>query len=306
MHYVSSNVQLVTGARQLSSAVDFADAVDSLDDLRVDPFDAAVYAPAPAETKSRVFEWIDGVHANLRVGGVFYVGGERHRGVESYKQRMEAVFGRVEKLRQIGRRRVYVTQKTDHPGVPPVETTQLVDISIEAETLAFVTRAGVFSKDHLDPGSRLLLETTCVGRNQAVLDIGCGYGPLGIFLARRGASVTMSDVDVRATRCAEENVDRAGVSVEVHTADLYDGVAGRSFDSIVTNPPFHAGHAFAHPLVVGARSHLRSGGRLWLVVMRADPYRKLLEQNFAHVETTCTEGGYSVLVASNRGNRRGA
>ena len=303
VHFVSSNVKLVARARE---SVTEADAVDSLADLSAGSFDAAIYAPPPAETKTRVFEWIDGVHQLLRAGGVFYLGGERHRGVESYRRRVADVFGEAVRLRQVGRRRVYRATKSGPPGVPPVDVCQDIGVSFGGDSVSFCTRAGVFSRDHIDPGSQLLLEVARIDRGQTVLDVGCGYGALGVLLARCGASVTMTDVDVRATRCAAENADLADVRAEVHTADLYDAVVGRSFDAVVANPPFHAGHTFAQPFILGARRHLRPGGRVWLVVMRSEPYRKLLQDHFGNGETVAEMAGYTVLSAVKRGNRLGA
>ena len=304
VHFISSSVKLVLQARPNVHA---ADALDSLADLSADEFDAAVYAPTPAEAKSRVFEWIDGIHDHLREGGLFYLGGERHRGVESYCQRVNEVFGETEKVRQVGRRRVYRATKIGPRGAAPVDVRQYIDAKIGGDSASFITRAGVFSRDHVDPGSRKLLEAVRIDRGQTVLDVGCGYGAIGIFLARRVASVTMTDVDVRATRCAQENVDRAGVLGEVHTADLFDSVVGRSFDVVVTNPPFHAGHAFAQPFITGAERHLQTGGRVWLVVMRDEPYRKLLLEIFGNGGTVANEGGYSILSAvKKRGSSLGA
>ena len=293
-HFVSSNVKWVNQARERGPA----DAVDSLADLPDVSFDAAVYAPAPAETKPRVFEWIDGVHSRLAEGGRFYLGGERHRGVESYRRRAEDVFGSATKVRQVGRRRVYCARKGRRSGVAEIQTSYRFECSIQGDSFSFVTRAGVFSRDHVDPGTRLLLDAIPPCQGKALLDVGCGYGALGIALARRGAIVTMTDVDVRSTRCAEENAKASGASTSIVTADLYDGVEGHRFDVIVSNPPFHSGLSFARPFVEGARRHLNPGGRIWLVVMRKEPYTLQLERYIGEVRTAVDEGGYRVLNAT--------
>src|SRR5690606_16616290 len=106
---------------------------------------------------------------------------------------------------------------------------QTVRATLRGQAFVFATDAGVFSKEGIDFGSRLLIETMEVSETDVVLDVGCGYGPIGLSaarLARRGR-VTMIDVNERAVRLAEENARANGVdNVEIAQSDLFAFVEG--------------------------------------------------------------------------------
>ncbi len=168
----------------------------------------------------------------------------------------------------------------------------------------FLTDRGVFSYGHVDRGTRLLLEALEVGPEDEVLDMGCGYGVVGVVaavLAPRGR-VVMVDVNARAVELARENARRAGLAnVEVLHGDLYAPVAGRRFDVIATNPPIRAGRRVVRAVVEGARQHLKPGGRFYLVARTAHGAKtlgRLVEQVFGHAEEVERGGGYRVYRAT--------
>ncbi len=136
------------------------------------------------------------------------------------------------------------------------------------ELLAFTVDAGVFSSRGLDPGTALLIEHLTVGPSDRVLEIGCGWGAVGVALSRatpRG-SVVLTEVNRRAARLAEENLRRnRATNAEVRVGSLYEPVANEAFDLIVSNPPFRAGRPVVLSLLEQASGHLRPGGRLLLV-----------------------------------------
>ncbi|UCD44517.1 MAG: class I SAM-dependent methyltransferase [Candidatus Bathyarchaeota archaeon] len=167
----------------------------------------------------------------------------------------------------------------------------------------FVTSSGVFSHRRIDRGTRLLVESMVLPEEGGLLDLGCGYGPVGIVAAklRPGLRVLMTDVNERAVDLARANARRNGVAdVEVRVGDLYEPVGDEVFGAIVSNPPISAGlHRVVEPLVVGAVGHLADGGTLQLVVQSRKGGRalaSLVERHLGGCEVVARGGGYRVLM----------
>jgi 16S rRNA (guanine1207-N2)-methyltransferase len=110
--------------------------------------------------------------------------------------------------------------------------------------LEFVTDSGVFSHRRIDVGTRLLIDSMILPTEGAFLDLGCGYGPIGIVASRLrpGLRVWMTDINARAVALTEENAarNRAGI-VKALQGSLYEPVKELEFDVIVSNPPISAG-----------------------------------------------------------------
>ena len=167
--------------------------------------------------------------------------------------------------------------------------------------LNFMTDAGVFSKGELDVGSRLLLDAlpafTC-----DVLDIGCGWGAIGVAIAKanKNAKVTMVDVNRRALDLCRQNCQRNGVTAEVIESDGMAEVMGRKFDAIVTNPPIRAGKQVIYKMFADAAQSLNLDGALYLVIRKqqgAESCVKYLKTLFNEVEKLDKSGGFWVLKA---------
>jgi len=165
--------------------------------------------------------------------------------------------------------------------------------------------AGVFSKDGLDDGSRLLLETIAkTDLGTSILDLGCGIGPIGLVLASFDPSrhVTMTDVNLRALEKARENAELNGVSnqVSIIESDIYSNIHA-SFTCIVTNPPIRAGKKVTYAMYAGAVDHLHEGGRLILVIRKqqgAASCQRYLETIFSKVEVVAQHKGFRILIAT--------
>ncbi|HZG55505.1 class I SAM-dependent methyltransferase [Paenibacillus sp.] len=181
---------------------------------------------------------------------------------------------------------------------------QTIDATLRGQPVRFVTEAGVFSKREVDFGSRLLIETMIVPRDADVLDVGCGYGPIGLVAARLAAegTVTMVDVNERAVNVAKENAERLGVkNVRILQSDLFEALPqDATFDVVLTNPPIRAGKSVVHRIFEGAYERLRSGGSLWVVIQKkqgAPSAFEKLETLFGDVREETKEKGYRIFRA---------
>ncbi len=166
--------------------------------------------------------------------------------------------------------------------------------------LRFLTDAGVFSKNAIDYGSRVLLENYNPEQAETLLDMGCGYGVLGLTLAKKfGFSATLLDVNSRALDLARQNaVKNAIESDEIIKSDQYEAVANRQFDSIVSNPPIRAGKEVVHGILTGALVHLTDGGHLTIVIQKkqgAPSAEKKMREVFGNCEIIARDKGYWIL-----------
>ena len=137
------------------------------------------------------------------------------------------------------------------------------------QKLVFACDRGVFSKGEIDEGTRILLEALPPLKGR-VLDLGCGWGPLGITLGKLypEISVLMSDVNQRAVDLAKTNIKKNGLqNAEAVVSDGFDMLEG-AFDYIITNPPIRAGKQTIYRLFVDAIKHLNPGGSLFIVIRR--------------------------------------
>jgi 16S rRNA (guanine1207-N2)-methyltransferase len=168
----------------------------------------------------------------------------------------------------------------------------------------FLTASSTFSHRRIDPGTRLLIESMILPEEGNVLDIGCGYGPIGIAAAKMKPRVFvhMTDVNRRALALAEENAKRNGVrNVRIAEGPLYEPVSGLLFDVILSNPPITAGiRKVVAPLIQGTVEHLKKGGSLQLVVRTTkggENILKIIEETFQRWEIVARGGGYRVFEA---------
>lgn len=142
----------------------------------------------------------------------------------------------------------------------------------------FLTDNGVFSKDGLDFGSRLLLETIPLEEvGGKILDMGCGYGVFGIILSKITSSyVDMVDVNLRALHLAERNAKLNGVSnVNIFESNVYENVFGK-YSTIVTNPPIRAGKKVVYDILMNAKDYLEENGKLFLVIRKEQGAKSLI------------------------------
>lgn len=180
----------------------------------------------------------------------------------------------------------------------------LIRCRLRGRDFEFLTASGVFSHKRVDAGTRLLIESMRLPDAGEALDMGCGYGAIGITAAKLKPQlqVWMVDANRRAVALAEDNVQRNNVkNVQVLAGSLYEPVEGRSFDVILTNPPITAGiRKVVEPLMEGSTGHLKPGGSLQMVVRTTkggSSITALLERYYGGFEILAKRGGYRVLMA---------
>jgi len=182
-----------------------------------------------------------------------------------------------------------------------------IQIAVRGQSFTFRTDAGVFSRKEIDRGTELLLTALEVGPCELILDLGCGYGTLGIVAARlsQGGHVILTDVNERAVALVRKNVAANRIAnAEVRLGDLYEPVRGMAFDHIVCNPPIRAGRAIVDRIVSEAPMHLLNGGKLWLVARTrqgAETLRDRMAASFGSAEVVRRGSGFKVLRSTKAG-----
>src|SRR5688572_5909679 len=176
-----------------------------------------------------------------------------------------------------------------------------IALNLRGFDLYFETRAGVFSQGELDEGTALLIDAMRVSPTAKVLDLGCGWGAIGVVAAKLAAKghVTLVDSDIRATRLAERNLTLNQIqNAEVILGDgLRDLPPKSRFDVVASNPPTHDGREVLDEMVEGAYKALRPRGQLYLVINRLLSLRRKVEDVFGPTETIARHKGFVVIRA---------
>ncbi len=178
------------------------------------------------------------------------------------------------------------------------------NFTLKGNTIRFKTDNGVFSKREVDFGSRLLIETyKFPSIDGDALDVGCGYGPIGLSIAKADPDrmVHMVDVNLRAIELAQENARQNGIqNVQIYESDRLIGVKGTKFASILTNPPIRAGKKVVHDIFEQSYEHLAANGELWVVIQKkqgAPSAIAKLEEFFKEVNVVEKKKGYFIIQA---------
>lgn len=171
-------------------------------------------------------------------------------------------------------------------------------VKINDMDFRFITDYGVFSKKGLDFGTRTLLETIDLKNiHGKVLDFGCGYGPIGIYISRlTNTIVHMIDINRRSLKLARKNVDLNHVNATIYESDIYSNVT-ETFDFIISNPPIRVGKDILYKILFDAYDYLNANGELWIVVNKdqgAKSIIKELERKYS-VEVVNKNKGFYII-----------
>lgn len=176
---------------------------------------------------------------------------------------------------------------------------QTLTVELLGQSMRFKTDRGVFSKNGIDYGSRVLLENYQPESAKSLLDVGCGYGTLGLTLAKKfDLDVTMVDVNSRALDlCRQNAIDNAVSNSKIELSNIYESVSEK-YDAIISNPPIRAGKEVVHEILAGAFGHLNDGGHLTIVIQKkqgAPSAQKKMEEVFGNCQLVARDKGYFIL-----------
>ncbi|MBU0980441.1 MAG: methyltransferase [Nanoarchaeota archaeon] len=167
--------------------------------------------------------------------------------------------------------------------------------------LKFIVAPGIFSHRRVDPGSSLLIDKAVLPEQGLILDLGCGYGAIGISLAKHHPKLgfTLTDINRRAIACSKMNAKMNHVkNVSVKWGDLYNGLP--RFDAILCNPPQSAGKKLCFSMIDQSIDHLNPGGSFQLVARHqkgGKDLKKRMEENFGNVEEVAKRSGYRIYLS---------
>ena len=179
-----------------------------------------------------------------------------------------------------------------------------ISFEVNGLTMNLLTDNGVFSKNRVDEGSLAFLKVILpldLGNN--ILDLGCGYGTIGLTLAiaKKDARVTLADINARALNMCKRNADALNLSqrVTILQSDIYEKIEG-PYDSIVVNPPIRAGKAVTYRMYEEAKQYLIDGGSLLIVIRKAqgaESAAKYIESIFGNIKMLDRHKGYHIYQA---------
>ena len=173
-----------------------------------------------------------------------------------------------------------------------------LNVQLLGQNMTFLTDAGVFSKKMIDYGSQTLLKCLDFHKQESVLDVGCGYGTLGLTLIKaKEVRATLVDINQRALDLARQNADRNQVLATIFQSNIYQNVEGR-FHHIISNPPIRAGKQIVHEVIAGSHAHLLDGGDLTIVIQKkqgAPSAKAKMEEVFGNCEILKKDKGYYIL-----------
>ena len=254
--------------------------------------------------------WLLQAYHSLKLGGNLYIAGSNKSGIQSCIKDALEIYGNGRVLAYKKGYRVSQLVKVsgdsslpDWAHAPGIAPGTWVEFHITLSNHFFQIRSlpGVFSYDHLDAGSRLLLSVTNIHPGSKVLDVGCGYGVFGLFAATQGAGwIDLVDNDLLAVASCKETLAMNGVNnASIYTGDLLDPVILKKYDLILSNPPFHAGQAvdyqIAEAMIKQSNQALYPDGQIIIVANRFIPYDRLIKEIFGNVSRLAESGRFHVL-----------
>ena len=273
---------------------------------------AMIVAPNDRKLTRR---WLVEAYTALKPGGALYIAGANDHGIRSAIGDAEELFGGAHVLGYKHGNRVAQAHKAadekDSPawvgeaGIAPGTWYQF-EAQACGQTFQLRSLPGVFAYDRVDAGTALLLDVLAIPPGARVLDVGCGYGMIGLAAARLGAAqVELVDVNLLAVAAASENIQLNRIAhARAFASDGVPEGAARRYDLVVSNPPFHVGKSVdgdvARAFIERAQHALVLGGQLILVANQFLRYDQVLRAAFEQVTCLASNRSYRVWSATNR------
>lgn len=260
-------------------------------------FDKILYSPKAYEPNNVVKNRLSTLTTLLKSSGELYISGKKQKGIKRYYSHLKEI-GECEKI-QKGKNQVYRYKNIE--GSEPVyfDIDTRFAAEVKGKEITFEAREGLFSLKTLDKGTKLLLDTIDLEKNEKTLDIACGYGAIAIYLKKLfNAEIYLADDNAIATKYAERNL--ANQNIEDYTLknkDCLDGFKNQKFDTIVSNPPTHQDKGVTSEITQRAHNSLKKGGELYIVYNQNMKYENKLEQIFSKVKILEKKNNYSVAKA---------
>lgn len=171
----------------------------------------------------------------------------------------------------------------------------IINISIKDVEIKLETEKKLFSPNNIDKGTLAMLSVVDLKENDKVLDLGCGYGVVGIYATKIiGAyNVIMTDIDEMAAKLAKKNAEINGVDeIKIVQGDAYDSVEGNDFSAILVNPPYHTDFSVPKRFIEKGFNRLRIGDKMYMVTKRKEWYKNKLINTFGGVRIHQLDGYY--------------
>jgi 16S rRNA (guanine1207-N2)-methyltransferase len=304
-HPVLENWPEITGWQPLKPK---ADAWEKAEFLRVDDLPEGKWPLVlvlPGKSRDETLAWFAMARDRLETGGRIVAAMPNTAGAGRFEKELSKATGNIASI-QKHKCRAFQAVDDGNWNEAIFSDWRLLGNPREIPGTRFITRAGIFSSDHIDPGSQLLADHLPANLHGNIADLGAGWGFLSDATLRRCSKIKRLDLfeaDARALECARKNLAGHDREIHFHWHDVTAGLP-ETYDAIVMNPPFHSGQAtdvdLGRAFLTNAIAALKRGGKLLLVANRQLPYEAVLEASGLAWRKTAEDRTYKLLFADKR------